>query len=240
MRECGYMNQVRTKKISEQYANYVESKKLNDKKDVPFSDEFIKKLESAERKNEEKPSLNNLIMEASAPQEKPRAALRFRPTQHAETRNITSAQAKRLAQYAPLIQDSARRNKVPVELICGVILQESGAQSKAVSHCGARGLMQLMPQTAKRFGVQNSFDPKQNIEGGTKYLAFLLKRYNGNVQLAVAAYNSGEHNVEKYGMKIPPFRETRNYVPAVIGYTKAMVNIFEASARQIPSNARRA
>lgn len=239
MSKCGVMNTVKTKKISEQYANYVESKKIN-KKDVPFSDEFIKKLESAEKKNEEKSSLNTILAEAQSEGrvEKPRAALRYKPTTRAQKMNISAAQAKRLAQYAPTIQDAARRHRVPVELICGVILQESGAQHKAVSHCGARGLMQLMPQTAKRFGVQNSFDPKQNIEGGTKYLAFLLKRYNGNVELAVAAYNSGEHNVEKYGMKIPPFRETRNYVPAVLGYTRSMMNIFEQAS--VPQNARRA
>jgi len=139
-------------------------------------------------------------------------------------------QAQRLARYAPVIQDAARRHNVPIELICGVILQESGANPRAVSHAGAKGLMQLMDGTAKRFGVANSFDPRQNIEGGTKYLRFLLTHFKGNVELALAGYNAGEHNVAKHGNKIPPFRETQNYVPAVLGYTQSMIDILTASA----------
>ena len=101
---------------------------------------------------------------------------------------------------------------------------------RAVSHAGAKGLMQLMDGTAKRFGVANSFDPRQNIEGGTKYLRFLLTHFKGNVELALAGYNAGEHNVAKHGNKIPPFRETQNYVPAVLGYTQSMIDILTASA----------
>lgn len=147
----------------------------------------------------------------------------------------------RLASYAPYIEASARKHNVPVELICGVILQESGAQHKAVSHCGAKGLMQLMPGTARRFGVNNSFDPQQNIDGGTRYLAWLLNRFNGDISLSLAAYNSGERNVEKYGNKIPPFKETQNYVPAVLGYTQSMIDIFVARANvvNLPEHARR-
>jgi len=133
-------------------------------------------------------------------------------------KNITTTQAQRLAKYSGFIKDSAKKHNVPVELVCAVILQESGGNPKAVSHAGARGLMQLMPGTAKRFGVTNSFDPQQNIEGGTKYLRFLLDRFKGDYKLAVAAYNAGEGNVEKYGNKIPPFAETRAYVPKVLAY----------------------
>jgi hypothetical protein len=158
-----------------------------------------------------------------------------------KARNISLKHARRLAQYAPLIEDAARRHNVPVELICGVILQESGANHKAVSHCGARGLMQLMPATARRFGVKNSFDPAQNIEGGTKYLRWLLDRFDGNLELSVAAYNAGEGNVEKYGNKIPPFKETQNYVPAVLGFTQSMVEVFaEKMAYNMPAYAKKA
>ncbi|MBI2341238.1 MAG: transglycosylase SLT domain-containing protein, partial [Deltaproteobacteria bacterium] len=91
-------------------------------------------------------------------------------TRSARTKDISLEQANRLASYAPTIQEASRKYNVPVELICAVILQESGGNPKAVSPAGARGLMQLMPATAKRFGVTNSLDPRQNIDGGTKYL----------------------------------------------------------------------
>lgn len=146
---------------------------------------------------------------------------------------ITQAQAQRLAQYAPAIKQAAVKYNVPVELICGVILQESGGKSRALSHCGARGLMQLMPGTAKRMGVTNSFDPHQNIMGGTKYLRFLLDRFDGNVSLALAGYNAGEGNVEKYGRKIPPFKETRAYVPNVLKYADTLWAILRGSSRRV-------
>lgn len=139
-------------------------------------------------------------------------------------------QANRLAHYAPMIQDAARRNNVPIELICGVILQESGGNPRAVSRSGAKGLMQLMDGTSRRFGVHNPFDAAQNIEGGTRYLRWLLDRFNNNVELTLAAYNAGEKNVEKYGFQIPPFRETQNYVPNVLGYCLAMIDILSTPA----------
>lgn len=159
-----------------------------------------------------------------APQKGEKALPRL-PQAKGRPQPISERHAVRLAKYAPHIQQSAIRHNVPIELICGVILQESGGNARAVSHTGAKGLMQLMPATAKRMGVHNSLDPAQNIEGGTKYLRFLLDRFNGNVELALAGYNAGEGNVEKYGNKIPPFRETQNYVPSVINYCHAMINI---------------
>ena len=92
-----------------------------------------------------------------------------------------------------------------------VIKAESDYDSKTVSHKGAQGLMQLMPATAKRFGVRNSFDPEQNIYAGTKYLRWLLDKFDGNADLAVAGYNAGEGNIMKYD-GVPPFRETVNYI----------------------------
>jgi soluble lytic murein transglycosylase-like protein len=158
-----------------------------------------------------------------------------------KSRNISMKHAKRLARYAPLIENAAKKYNVPVELICGVILQESGANPRARSHCGARGLMQLMPATARRFGVKNSYDPAQNIDGGVKYLRWLLDRFDGDIELALAGYNAGEGNVEKYGNKIPPFRETQAYVPAVLSFTQSIVEIFSVKlAANLPTYARKA
>lgn len=123
---------------------------------------------------------------------------------------------RKLEQYRPQIKAAAARYNLPEELIAGVIWQESRANPRAVSHCGAMGLMQLMPGTAKQLGVRNAFSPSQNIDGGAKYLRQMIDKF-GRVDFAVAAYNAGPGNVQKHG-GIPPFRETRDYVPKVLGY----------------------
>jgi soluble lytic murein transglycosylase-like protein len=111
-----------------------------------------------------------------------------------------------------LIAQSAARNGIDPQLILAVMRQESSFNAQAVSYKGARGLMQLMPATAARFGVRDIFDPAQNIEGGSRYLRFLLDTFNGNVELALAGYNAGENAVMRYGYQIPPYRETQDYV----------------------------
>ncbi|MCD6290464.1 MAG: lytic transglycosylase domain-containing protein [Anaerolineae bacterium] len=118
------------------------------------------------------------------------------------------------ARFDTLIEAAARRYGVPADLIRAVIRAESNFDPKAVSVAGAKGLMQLMDTTARALGVEDSFDPVQNIEGGTAYLRQLLDRY-GRVSLALAAYNAGPGVVDRYG-GIPPYEETRTYVRRVL------------------------
>ena len=125
--------------------------------------------------------------------------------------------AELIRRYSPLIETASKSHGVEVALVHAVITAESGYNPGAVSRAGARGLMQLMPDTAKRFGVQNIMDPSENIQGGVKYLRELLTMFNGNKELAVAAYNAGENAVIRHGNRIPPYAETVNYVPKVLG-----------------------
>ena len=122
------------------------------------------------------------------------------------------------APYEAAITEHARRQQVAADLVRAVIQVESAFNPVAVSSKGAMGLMQLMPATARELGVGNPFDPDQNIRGGVAYLRRLLDRYDGNVEMALAAYNAGMGNVEKYG-DVPPFKETKNYVKKVTGAT---------------------
>lgn len=125
--------------------------------------------------------------------------------------------ADRLSKYENVINEAASSYGVDKNLIKSVILTESAANEKAVSGAKAKGLMQLIDSTASEMGVNNVFDPKENIFGGTKYLSEMLRKYNGNLHLALASYNAGPENVQKYG-GVPPFDETKNYIKRVIGY----------------------
>jgi soluble lytic murein transglycosylase-like protein len=128
--------------------------------------------------------------------------------------------------YHQLIVDSAKRHKLDPALVHAVVATESNYKHNAVSRAGAMGLMQLMPATAERFSVTDPFIPEQNIEAGSRYLRWLLDEFE-SLQLALAAYNSGENTVKRYGYKIPPYKETQNYVTKVIERYKKNLSLIQ-------------
>lgn len=130
----------------------------------------------------------------------------------------TAAMAKNRDRFTPLIEVVAREHRLRPELLHAVVRAESSYDPKARSRAGAMGLMQLMPGTAKRYGVENSWNPKQNLRGGARYLSDLLKMFKFDLRLALAAYNAGENAVIKYGNNIPPYPETQTYVSRVLGF----------------------
>ncbi|HZZ92326.1 MAG TPA: transglycosylase SLT domain-containing protein [Usitatibacter sp.] len=123
-----------------------------------------------------------------------------------------------IARYSAIIDTAARAHGVDSALVHAVISAESGYNKSAVSRTGARGLMQLMPATAERYGVQNIMDPTENIVAGVKYLRDLLQMFQGNLELTVAAYNAGENAVIRAGNRVPPYAETMGYVPKVLAF----------------------
>lgn len=120
--------------------------------------------------------------------------------------------------FSTTINYYAGRYGLPKSLLHAVIRAESAYDPNAMSRAGAVGLMQLMPETARRYGVSNRRNPSSNVNGGTRYLRDLLKMFDNNLVLALAAYNAGEGAVKRHGNKVPPYKETRNYVKKVIDY----------------------
>ena len=123
-----------------------------------------------------------------------------------------------ILRYSGIIETASKAHGVDAALVHAVITAESGYNPRALSKAGARGLMQLMPATAARYGVRDIHDPRENIQGGVRYLRDLLTMFNGNLELAVAAYNAGENAVIRHGHRIPPYAETVHYVPKVLGF----------------------
>jgi soluble lytic murein transglycosylase-like protein len=138
-------------------------------------------------------------------------------TADSQSTNPTSTAGEVTGDFAALINQTAKKYNVNPQLVQAVVKAESNFNPSAVSSVGAQGLMQLMPATAAGLGVTNPLDPAQNIEGGVKFLSQLLDHYNGNVRLAVAAYNAGPGAVDRYN-GIPPYQETQTYVERVLGY----------------------
>lgn len=143
---------------------------------------------------------------------------RFKTTRPRAGGSSLAALRERRARYAPLIDAAAREAGLQPALVHAVVRAESAYRPDAISRKGARGLMQLMPATAKRFGVTDLHDPRQNLKGGTRYLSLLLDQFNRDLNLALAAYNAGENAVISYGKRIPPYPETQEYVRKVLRF----------------------
>ncbi|MEN8213492.1 MAG: lytic transglycosylase domain-containing protein [Pseudomonadota bacterium] len=135
--------------------------------------------------------------------------------------------------FAAIVDEKAKKYKVIPELLHAVIEAESAYDPKAVSHAGAVGLMQLMPATAKRFGVTDRTNPSQSVDGGANYLRYLLDFFDNDLTLAVAGYNAGEGAVMKYGRAIPPYRETQKYVVKVMKFLRR--NLKKSRAQRVSS-----
>jgi soluble lytic murein transglycosylase-like protein len=149
-----------------------------------------------------------------------------------ESRSLPRTSPKRLpasasagpVDYTAYVHEAASKYEIEPELIRAVIKAESNGDHRAVSRKGAMGLMQLMPQTANDMNVSNPFNPEENIEGGTRYLRYLLEKFNGDITLALAAYNAGPQTVEKYG-NVPPISETIQYVKKVFAFYRGRRNV---------------
>lgn len=137
----------------------------------------------------------------------------------------TRAIMARAATYAPLVEEVARQARLDPVLLHAVIATESAYNPQARSPKGARGLMQLMPATARRYGVVDAYEPRNNILGGARYLADLMTMFDQDVQLALAAYNAGEQAVIRHGRRVPPYRETGAYVPRVLDYYRVFSKV---------------
>lgn len=133
----------------------------------------------------------------------------------ASNANIPSYSGNYRGQFMPMARAAAQRHNIPTDLFLRLVQQESGWNPNAASHAGARGLAQLMPATAAKMGVRDITDPRQNLEGGARYLRLMYDRF-GNWRHALAAYNAGPQAVAKYN-GVPPYRETRNYVAVILG-----------------------
>lgn len=160
------------------------------------------------------------------------------PADPAPSRKLRSAAAAKLApaDLNQMLARASRRHNIDVDLLASVVKAESDGNARAVSRAGARGLMQLMPSTASELGVGDSFQPNENVRGGSTYLDALLTRYHDNLALALAAYNAGPAAVDQYH-GIPPYPETRTYVARVIHQFNRRVRARQAQARKAAASA---
>lgn len=165
-------------------------------------------------------SISNLLPIGQRSHLLPARATASRPLVQANTWNTNTTAIEDLP-YADLLIPTARKHGVGPELAAAVVKAESGFNPRAQSRAGAKGLMQLMDGTARSLGISDVFDPAQNLDGGIRFLSTLMRRYNGNTSLALAAYNAGPGAVDKYG-GIPPYQETKDYVSRVLSYWRGL------------------
>lgn len=152
-----------------------------------------------------------------------------RPKEQPAAEKDANADGLSHADLHQMLSNAGREHKLDVDLLASVVKAESGGNAHAVSRAGARGLMQLMPATANDLGIQDSFEPEENVRGGSAYLDGLLARYHDNLALALAAYNAGPVAVDRYH-GVPPYRETRAYVARVIHEFNRRVKAREAQS----------
>jgi len=206
---------VDNKKVSDSKTDYRYNKYLEYRRQVEETKRFDQQLNKASAKTTS-PAPDT----TPKPESKPSTQTSQLATQQATVNNEenlpTGQLSPKITQYMANIKLAASKYNLPPELIAGIIYQESRGNPNARSHCGAMGLMQLMPGTAAHLGVKNAWDPAENIDGGSKYIRQMLDKF-GKLEHAVAAYNAGPGNVMKYN-GVPPFRETQDYVPKVLGY----------------------
>jgi len=157
-----------------------------------------------------------LFTDKKLPNQKPVSVKYYgRPPAYKSCNQNHKEMEQRIKSYMPFIRTMGNKYMIKADLIKAVIITESCFNPKAVSPVGAQGLMQLMPKTARLLGVNNAFDPFQNIEGGVTYLRMMLDQFNQDKKLALAAYNAGPSAVKKYG-RVPPYRETQQYVKKIM------------------------
>lgn len=152
---------------------------------------------------------------ASAPAQPAATPIQPAPRRQVAQRRAAPIRQRRATSILAMLEAAARRYRLDPRLVREVAWQESGFDPRSVSDKGALGVMQLMPETARVLGVSDPFDPRQNIDGGARYLRDLLRQFRGNIRLSLAAYNAGPSAVARYGNRIPPFSETRDYVRVI-------------------------
>jgi soluble lytic murein transglycosylase-like protein len=199
-----------TEMLDEKYAEKISGLSLQS-----FTDQIVKQLEASENTN----GLSSLASIKNSLNSQRFAEFSMGSNETADV-SVDYLNDK-VDKWTSLIENASKTFNIDSNLIKAIIVKESSGNQNAVSPAGAKGLMQLMDSTALELGVTNSFSPEENITGGTKYLAEMIKRFKGNVPLALASYNAGPSAVEKYN-GVPPYRETQDYVRDVLRYKQLL------------------